>query len=435
MKISVSLISAAFFFKLMSCHASGFDNTRMDDIDSHGLLQSQSRSSNTEDESPFYEGPAQGQEFAHILSLSLENTGFNPKEVFEHQRQFLEENKYDVIPNYMVLTPIIRKFISQRGGIKLVGTFLPEGAIVTLNDYRKQMLEEKDLERQKESKRAQGILFNPQDTLLPKRIGNQDPVQWEEKVWEEFIDYFNNRKKAIDEKGKYPRKKQLNRVDRDRNIDRDREVKDTKDSGQTNDQLSAKKITEKEIYKKFSQLVAPHYKTIFMGKRYIYYSPVTLSLYGEIDEDTGETNLDYMLNFDAPKAPIGPDGKVMNLHHIAQKEPGPLVLITETFHRQFQAAIHFKSKAHYSSKPVDRSKFTEFKKYFYPLFATFLHRDYEFSPDFKSYDKVQKEIMGNRYEAFIGMTNVASQAQGIKEKEKRLCFLYNYLEYYKNQEQ
>lgn len=39
-------------------------------------------------------------------------------------------------------------------------------------------------------------------------------------------------------------------------------------------------------------------------------------------------------------APIGPDGKSMNLHHTTQMQNGPIAEMTETFHKDNHKTIH-----------------------------------------------------------------------------------------------
>lgn len=56
-----------------------------------------------------------------------------------------------------------------------------------------------------------------------------------------------------------------------------------------------------------------------------------------IDKDTGETNLQRMLK---GSAPIGRDGKPIELHHILQKEVGPMVEIHETTHQEYKRILH-----------------------------------------------------------------------------------------------
>ncbi len=43
------------------------------------------------------------------------------------------------------------------------------------------------------------------------------------------------------------------------------------------------------------------------------------------------TNQDLLL---VGSAPIGADGKSMNLHHLTRRHPGILVLVPESFHKQ-----------------------------------------------------------------------------------------------------
>lgn len=52
-------------------------------------------------------------------------------------------------------------------------------------------------------------------------------------------------------------------------------------------------------------------------------------LFSYVDKDTGLTNLQRMLK---GYAPYGRDGKPLELHHILQKEVGPVVEIHETTH-------------------------------------------------------------------------------------------------------
>uniref|UniRef100_UPI000ACA1D27 HNH/ENDO VII family nuclease n=1 Tax=Pantoea sp. A4 TaxID=1225184 RepID=UPI000ACA1D27 len=51
----------------------------------------------------------------------------------------------------------------------------------------------------------------------------------------------------------------------------------------------------------------------------------------------GWTNLDLMKN---GYAPIGPDGKQINLHHILGKELGPMVELVSSTHKQYHKQLH-----------------------------------------------------------------------------------------------
>lgn len=52
---------------------------------------------------------------------------------------------------------------------------------------------------------------------------------------------------------------------------------------------------------------------------------------------TGKSNLDLMLE---GKAPIGTDGRPIQLHHILQKESGPMVEIREVTHQEYKRTLH-----------------------------------------------------------------------------------------------
>ncbi|RPD83003.1 hypothetical protein EGK75_13745, partial [Neisseria weixii] len=56
-----------------------------------------------------------------------------------------------------------------------------------------------------------------------------------------------------------------------------------------------------------------------------------------IDSKTGKTNLELMK---MGRAPIGPDGKPINLHHMIQTQNGPIAEVTQTFHQKNSAIIH-----------------------------------------------------------------------------------------------
>lgn len=53
--------------------------------------------------------------------------------------------------------------------------------------------------------------------------------------------------------------------------------------------------------------------------------------------NNGWTNLDLMRNGNAP---IGPDGKQINLHHVLGKEPGPMVELTTSIHKKHHGKLH-----------------------------------------------------------------------------------------------
>lgn len=56
-----------------------------------------------------------------------------------------------------------------------------------------------------------------------------------------------------------------------------------------------------------------------------------------VDKETGETNLQRMMKGNAP---YGRDGKPLELHHVIQKEVGPVVEIHESTHQEYKRILH-----------------------------------------------------------------------------------------------
>ena len=56
-----------------------------------------------------------------------------------------------------------------------------------------------------------------------------------------------------------------------------------------------------------------------------------------VDPDSGRSNLQLMKKGNAP---IGNDGNPVQLHHILQKESGPMVEVRETTHQEYKRIIH-----------------------------------------------------------------------------------------------
>lgn len=73
----------------------------------------------------------------------------------------------------------------------------------------------------------------------------------------------------------------------------------------------------------------------------------------------GETNLDLMRS---GKAPIGPDGKYMNLHHLFAEEPGPIAEMTQTEHlKEHRKAIHVMVKNSFRNDKNKEDAYEKFK--------------------------------------------------------------------------
>lgn len=83
------------------------------------------------------------------------------------------------------------------------------------------------------------------------------------------------------------------------------------------------------------------------------------SLYGDdvADKWGNKTNRDLIKN---GKAPYGPDGERVNLHHIGQRIDSPLAELTNIEHKQNDGILHDKTKLSEIERPVFR---TERKQY------------------------------------------------------------------------
>jgi filamentous hemagglutinin len=71
----------------------------------------------------------------------------------------------------------------------------------------------------------------------------------------------------------------------------------------------------------------------------------------------GRTNLERMRE---GLAPLGPDGKPMNLHHMLQTPNGPVAEVTQTFHQEYREIIHINPNTIPSG--IDRKAFDRFRE-------------------------------------------------------------------------
>ena len=74
------------------------------------------------------------------------------------------------------------------------------------------------------------------------------------------------------------------------------------------------------------------------------------------DIRTGKTNVELM---QAGRAPIGMDGKSINLHHMLQSDRGSIVEVTQTFHQKNSSVIHINPNTIPSG--IDRGKFNKWR--------------------------------------------------------------------------
>ncbi len=84
-----------------------------------------------------------------------------------------------------------------------------------------------------------------------------------------------------------------------------------------------------------------------------------------LDKKSGLTNLELMKK---GRAPIGADGKPINLHHMTQQHEGAIAEVTQTFHQQNLKVIHINS----SSTPsgINRAKFNKWRANYWKNRAT-----------------------------------------------------------------
>ena len=74
-------------------------------------------------------------------------------------------------------------------------------------------------------------------------------------------------------------------------------------------------------------------------------------------DKSGRTNAQRMSK---GLAPLGPDGKPVNLHHLIQSEEGSLAEVSDTFHKQYDRILHINPKT--TPSGIDRKKFQSWKR-------------------------------------------------------------------------
>jgi len=83
----------------------------------------------------------------------------------------------------------------------------------------------------------------------------------------------------------------------------------------------------------------------------------------------GETNLDLMR---AGNAPIGPDGKQINLHHVLGEEPGPMVELAASVHQRYHRPLHglIEDGNSFRHNPALKRSYTNFRRNYWKNRAT-----------------------------------------------------------------
>uniref|UniRef100_UPI001643DDB9 HNH/ENDO VII family nuclease n=1 Tax=Yersinia bercovieri TaxID=634 RepID=UPI001643DDB9 len=75
-----------------------------------------------------------------------------------------------------------------------------------------------------------------------------------------------------------------------------------------------------------------------------------------VDPKSGKTNLQLM---DAGRAPIGTDGNPVNLHHMLQRQDGPIAEATQSFHKENHEVIHINDNSIPSG--INRAEFNKWR--------------------------------------------------------------------------
>ncbi|MFL0081248.1 HNH/ENDO VII family nuclease [Tenacibaculum maritimum] len=88
----------------------------------------------------------------------------------------------------------------------------------------------------------------------------------------------------------------------------------------------------------------------------------------------GATNLDLMK---AGNAPIGTDGKYINLHHVLGKEPGPMVELSETIHKKYHKQLHglIEDGRSFRHNKLLKRSYTNFRKNYWKSRAAQIEAD------------------------------------------------------------
>ena len=73
---------------------------------------------------------------------------------------------------------------------------------------------------------------------------------------------------------------------------------------------------------------------------------------GAAKDKRGRTNVQRMKQ---GSAPIGTDGKSINLHHLIQSEKGAIAEVSDTMHKQYDRVLHINPKS--TPSMIDRKKF------------------------------------------------------------------------------
>ncbi|WP_219999742.1 HNH/ENDO VII family nuclease [Gilliamella apicola] len=99
---------------------------------------------------------------------------------------------------------------------------------------------------------------------------------------------------------------------------------------------------------------------IKMYQRNDLFDPNTVSFWKVKGQKVTGTNVERMAD---GLAPIGTDGRPINLHHMTQKPSVPIAEVTQSFHQQNSAIIHVNPNTIPSG--INRGEFNAWKKQYW----------------------------------------------------------------------
>ena len=91
-----------------------------------------------------------------------------------------------------------------------------------------------------------------------------------------------------------------------------------------------------------------------------------------IDPKTGLTNLELM---QSGRAPLGSDGKPINLHHLTQRHNGSIAEVTQSMHQEHNSTLHINPNTIPSS--IDRAEFNRWRKNYWKSRANDFDQDFQ----------------------------------------------------------
>lgn len=238
-------------------------------------------------------------------------------------------------------------------------------------------LTEEELQELNESQRLLFLEAEKRRGKKPENLSGE--LEKEYSTWEDHLNYFEIRKNEIYNKEGVRSDEEEIMAD-DVVNDEDIVVEDeiSKEAvleaaiALAYKEKKVKRIRRLEIENTFNKYVAPKLLYLVINNYHVYFSKETLDL--DRTNDSGETNRVIMKG---GRCPIGPDGKLMNFHHlthydfVTHSQYSIIVLITDTLHKMYSRNLHFRRTTYQDlpKRPVTRSLFDPEREEFNKVIA------------------------------------------------------------------